>query len=365
LFILTPFVDAILWTVLSCTSIILTWSSRPTVLNWSSGGLAAVVILAFVGHIALYVDRDARRLDWETLYSGGLSWLYAVAETVIGRITPAMLAISAVLCRLYMAGFIFLWAFVWELKRPLLIPLVAIFAIFVAFWGVAANRADRILKRPSIGGMIALPLLWLRQNARKGAKRIDLKAIDLYAILGVIGGIILIGAFMAVVIVGFVFLTDHVSSWIVYGGCAVIFASGALFSIYLGLRRQWNDRQLLRKTERGSMPCNGFAEMLDVLGLFRTKRGLLLFVQYVKRQRIPVHYPESLRALQVFTAIAQGDKVSAYSLPVPGLEPNELEEIDHWTNNIQASSSDLTIDQTIIDEISKIVADIELPKISG
>lgn len=114
------------------------------------------------------------------------------------------------------------------------------------------------------------------------------------------------------------------------------------------LGNRWHDHGFLRKIERGGVACTSFVDMLDVRTMFRTQRALLLFVQDIKRREIPVDYPPALRALQAFAAITQMRAVPARDLrtaAVSWLEPNEIKELNRWSDSCRDSSRRLAVSQ--------------------
>jgi hypothetical protein len=341
LFLITPLADALLWAAL-VFALTIVFGLTP----YASGLIA---VAALIGHIMLYVDRDARRLDWEARYSGGLAWLYAGLESFTGGVRPKFMQFMALLVRLYASAAVLLAGLKTLTSRPLSFALAVVACAFVASWGVAANRADIILKEPSIPKILILPVLWVSGRASQAVESIDRDKI----LTG--SGVVL---FLALIGTGIGFLIAYGGTWalILFG---IVYAFGFGFMLYSACRnlgRRWHDRGLLRKTEQDTIRYNSFSGMLDVLLLFRTNRALLLFVQDVKRRRVPAQYPASLRALRVFAATDQGMDVLRTLMD---LEPSEIEEAERREDEIRNKRRELRVNQGVIDEIGKMVAEAE------
>jgi hypothetical protein len=358
LLLIAPLVDASLWGALYCTLI---------VIGGANLGSARLSPLGFIliGYATFYLDRGSRRKDLEGRPSGGFAWLYAAVGTIAGEISPQFLSGAALFIRGLVAAILIV---VFAGKPPFEI-VFAVVAVFAISWGPAANRADRLLNKPNILAMIALPFVWLRQTAHLITPTF-LRRISVIAPSGILIAI------LSIVFIKFVNIPTDVAV-----GLGVAFYGTALIVMVLAMlrnmNRRWNDHRLLAGIGRGTVPYTGFAEMLQVVSMFGTRRALLLFVQDIKRRRLPVEHPPAMRALQAFVAMVQDDshfshkKVfpanSAESLPVTvaWLEPNELEELHRWVDSVRSNKRTLAVTQATLDEIGKMVADVELARLAA
>jgi hypothetical protein len=356
LFIITPLVDAILWTALGCIEVVLLGPSY----------LWFVLAFALIGYVALYPARDALSVEWDEQYQGKLSWLYGAVEATLGGDMLVVLGALMVLLRIF-AG-VLLPIFLLSEKHPgiPIIILVGLAGLFVASWGPAAYRAHSLLDKPRLRGIVVLPLIWPIKTR--------LRPIRGYLIVQVIVVIILIAwnewsKWLKPLL--------HFNAWARQAGqvilvIAILSNTWWLFVIPRNLIKKWHDHMLLERVERGEVQCANFADMLKALALWRTQRGLVLFVQHVKRQQIAEDNPAALRALLTFSAVES--IIAWYGIIIPDrlpgnviarLEPNEIEEMSDWTDSIQRNKRRVTTSQAVRDEIAKIVADGELTRLAA
>jgi hypothetical protein len=357
----TPFVDAILLGILACVA---------SALLGRSYALGAV-LFAVAAHLGLYFDRDARWFGQEARYSGRLSRLYNALETIMGagfrKGTVTFAAICIRVLALAQLGLELANAH----KAILLISLCVIIFGFVGSWGLAANRADILLHRPTVLKIAALPLAWACRPFRTGDRIKELLEEIPDHLIGAVIALVIFGILAFLVVLVAHFLGKRAA----YAGYALISLNIVwIVGIYRNLKGGWHDRGLLRKMERDQLSCTSFADMLKAVGSFRTQRALLLFLQEVKRRRITAEFPMALRALRAVANIAQANPwflrsgaVSESAGPIAavaaGLEPSEIDELNQWVTENIITRGRVALNQASIDEIGKMVADFELARL--
>jgi NACHT domain len=365
LFLSLPFVDAALWIALCFTCVALLGRSYSLIF----------AVFGIVGYGTFYLDRSARQLQSEGFASGGTKWFHNSIEALAGRpMKPVGIASLALAIRAVVASAIFTAIIAGYAKRQYAISanakyhlelsvkgptaigliLVLLMTVFVFAWCPTAVRADQFLARPNLRVLFILPVTWGSWFARtRLLRRIKIMRAVITAVIGIfwVGGIW--------------WLTHanlHVPEWLILTGVAIF---GLLFLAFFGtivwfgcknLLRWQHDHNLLNKIERGTIACKSFADMLSVLSTFATNRALLLFVQDVKRQRLAAQYPGALRAMKVFAA--ELGWMGNLKLMTESLTSSELKDFKRWTDGAHERPTGAS--QAVMDEIGKIIADVEL-----
>jgi hypothetical protein len=343
LFLSAPFVDAALWFVLGLTCTIF----------MGVQDVIPIAITCLFGHLMFYADRSARQLDSEGKPPPGLRWLYTAAEAVIGvPVSSKMIFLFALVSR-SIISFVLIIAVAAEygpasstvFAEALVVTLVAFMA---TYWAPAAIRADWVLNSPSSRDIPSLPFLWL---SGKSVKRFRDLASATLAIVAFLGFMIFTGGVPN--IPGPNWLYDILIGILVLG--LVIFLAAMGRRVVKNFVSSIRDRKLLNTVER-NLASTTFAGMLEALSAFRTNQALLIFVQDVKRSRLAADHPAALRALKVFAVRVERSKRLASA--VQSLDdPSEAEEATRWSQ--QSLKVRSGVSQSVIDEISKIIADVE------
>jgi hypothetical protein len=297
------------------------------------------------------LDRDGRRLDWETRYTGGLARLYGPVEVITGLLSGQALSLAALALR---AMAVLLWlVYVARPVGPAVLAVTAAIAIFIAAWAPAANRADQILAEPSPLKILALPLFWLLHVCRKVIRK--------HSVPGIVGFLFFGGLTSAASITG---IGRPVPLYLAYlsGAFNLLFAVRMAIRAIGNLRKSRHDHQLADRIERGDVECTSFSDMLDALTGFRTQRGLLLFLEDAKRRCIHLEFPAALRAMQIFASgdLEWSDDVT-FKVIAPGvpLESAEVHALTQRADGLRYTDWHKALSSPAMDEIGKMVADAE------
>jgi NACHT domain len=363
LFILVPFIDAAMWTVLTI--------AMSVVFGLFGMKLAALAAGALAIHVVVYIDRDDRGLDSEARFTGSLTWFYVLVEIVSGQLWWQPLALFVWLIRLY--GALFFWAYATTdgaifgaYPGGLASVVTGVIIVYAATWAMAANRADRLLAKPDLFKLMVLPL-WgvlhaclLAVRKLRSDRSVLVKLTVLVAGIGLVSGLV-------------VYAELHVSEIYSLAGVFPVIGVGfgcaaGLVATCINVYRQRRDREVLARIEHGGLDYTTFAQMLDVLGLFWTQRALLLFLEEVKRRRAHIEHPPALRAMQAFASMNKmwtRNKKPRAAAAGARLEPGELDYLSLWVDARWARKSrrgrrGAVLTQAGQDEIGKMVADAEL-----
>ena len=372
-FLFTPLIDAILCATLAIACIAAS--------GWYWRAVVFAIGFALLGHSTLYLDRGVRHIDAESRYSGGLSWIYAFWEILFGDLNPVSLAYTALFIRAAMILFITGGLLV-NLGKSSPLALTAIWLAFfvVLTWAPASVRADRILRDPTLTKIIALPLASLLymsrltlvniQAIRKWLKNLTKRSVAITVACACLVVMLLFIRPVSQFVAGpfLIFFTVTIVAFIVLLGWLVIVNN---------VEKSWRDRRLLKKIDNNDFTYDDFADMLDVLARFRTRRAMLLFIQEVKRRGTSREHPGALRALRSFAALSQ-EATSNPEVPASicaQMEPDELAKLNHWIQDrepkkrwiqkLERTRRLSIVGQAATDEIAKLVAEVELVRHSA
>lgn len=329
LFLLTPFVDAILWFLLWYIA----QSQSPLSGPAFDGSAATLSVSCLAGHASLYLVRDTRRLEWGGRYAGLLRWYYNFVE-VLGASNRHQFFQIGLGVRAYAAFFVWLLGFEGSgdmINWPPSFSLSALAGVlataFVASWGISAVYADQILNRARLANLIFLPFTALGKGTSRMTNGMAKWEISRSSILGAlvsstVAGLCLLAFWFAIPWI--VRAIDGLGAfgWVAY---LVLTCGWILFVAVRNAISWWQDHKLTRRVEGGDVAVQDPDELLAVLQSFKSERAVLLLVQDLKRQRSLVGHPGALTALEAF-------------------------------------AGDSTVAQSVRDEVAKIVADVELER---
>ena len=376
-FLVAPLVDVILCGVLGIICV--------AAYDWRWPAVVLVTGFVLVGYFGFYVDRSARHIDAEARYSGSLAWLYGIVEAITGRIRANPIAWVGLFIRtlalLEVTGALFVVR-----RSPWMTTVIWLTYLFVLTWGPAANRADRILNKPTLLKVVVLPLAWLAHSWHQVVEALKRLVKNLFTTLKKTlialknmpnGKKVLIlssGALVAYIIYASYRFFNKIfadAANAILAGCLIIASASLIIQSLRAILRNFSsllsDQKMMKKIDCGDFSYASFADMLRVLSLLHTERAILLFVQKAKRQRVPMEYPPALRALQSFAILSQpgGAHPTLPAAITARMNANEREEVQHWIEHCEKKKRKAVVNQAIIDEIGKIVAETELARVRG
>lgn len=346
--IATPIIDASLCTLLAAGGL------------WSAGiearfTLGSLILIACM-HSAIYILRDTRRLHWETRFSGHAAWFHSSLSGLFGPASARLTFVITSFARLYLGGML---ALLYFFSGAMVLSLCS---VYVALWGLSAVSADRIFNKPTVLKLCALPFVYPFVLIRQFVSifmRLSLK--QLLIALSVLAG-------LAAAIAGIAWLTYWLTEFFVKDNViwfSVVSASLALVTqiilISRNIRRRLADHRLMLAYEKGDIAVDDFASLLEILGKFGTDRGLMLFLEELKRRRPAVKNPDMTSALSGATNAI--DRLTRRGIP---LEPTRKKEkvqgeIDLWLGSLPMHARKVLRNSapTVIDEFGKMLADAD------
>lgn len=353
LYIWIPFVDFWIWAAFAA-SVIFSLERKSPVL------IVATTCLCALAHLTLYVLRDTRRLRWNDRFSGNLGWFYASLSAIgLSQTKTSMLTLPLVL-RLYL----FIYCFILIYSGVAFLP--TLFLALATVWAPTAIYADRILEKIGLARIIVLPVLALR----KLVGMILPGRLTRRQVANGVGFLILAGLYFAVLdpltrwlletpggtVVGFVFI----------GFFALAIGAAVIALIYVmvkGLSNRWRDHRLLHEIEFDKVSINGFKALLVVMGSFRTERGLLLFMESIKRNSLGTRDPAYLADLRALALVVRSltGGVSEHVAVLVALSEREQSIFLEWFDIRQPASNRVLANHALAirDEIGRIMADAE------